>query len=721
MCLSAVQAQEASDDRPIPLLHGDVDLRGSMDEVVVPVIIPPDKAFDRATLNLSYSNALAVLPDRSGLDLALNGRPLATLPLVGAQGAAGASIDLPAGILQSGRNEFRFQVRQAHRLPCSRERFEELWSKLRQDASSLTLHGTGERKPVDPASITAFLAASAFDGEPLAIAARAPADLTTMELGSRVAQAVALVRGDRPLSVDALATEGLDWPRFAGRNLALIGTMEDLSPFLEPEDLASLVEGRPLIRRLPADPDHVAMFFVGSDMAAAKRAVDGFAGMATRPLEPPRLFEIDRAGEFKLSDLGFRTQELPMGVTEPMQLQFRLPPSFYAADGQRMELVLNYAYADSMAATAALVVKVNGISATKIRLDDPRGAIVDGARMNLTLGMFHPGINTIAIYPMLDPVSEAACMKDGPVLSLFEDGRLSMPEFARLTHGGDLRDLVDDGFPYGQEQAQVMVSGRDPATIGAAYTLLGKLSQRHGELLGRLEFVPAGATPRGHLIAVGTPDTLPPSLVAKLGLPWQAGEEPVPVAQSPLADATATPVAASTPDPRDSWRSRLSEEDGRAGGSLLDRLRELLISGASAEGETAGLVRPAAPAASLPGSGGAMLVEVASPWAPERIATVLVADRAGYLLPGIDEIIEEPRWSELGGDRVRWRARDNDVIAERLNPRFPLQVPEPDPVQWRLAALTWLAQNRLIWLGLMVGALMSASLVTSLLLRMRRH
>jgi hypothetical protein len=308
------------------------------------------------------------------------------------------------------------------------------------------------------------------------------------------------------------------------------------------------------------------------------------------------------------------------------------------------------------------------------------------------------------------------------VLSLFDDSRLTMPEFARLTHGGDLRDLVDDAYPYGQEQAQVLVAGGDLATIGAAYTLLGKLSQRRGELLGKLEFVPVGAMPRGHLIAVGTPDTLPPSLVSTLGVPWRGEEDAVPVALSPsVAGVTAVPIAASVPDPRDAWRSRLSEEPGHEGDTLLDRVRELLISGASAEGEEGRMIRPAASAASLSASGGAMLVEVASPWAAERIATVLIADKAANLEPGITEIIEEPRWTELGGDRARWRAHDGEVVAERLNARFVLDQPEPDPQQWRLTALTWLAQNRWAWLGLVLGTLMSTSLATSLLLRLRRH
>ena len=116
-----------------------------------------------------------------------------------------------------------------------------------------------------------------------------------------------------------------------------------------------------------------------------------------------------------------------------------------------------------------------------------------------------------------------------------------------------------------------------------------------------------------------------------------------------------------------------------------------------------------------------MLVEVASPWAAQKIATVLVADRPDNFQRGLAAIIAEPRWSELGGDRARWQPRDNDVISERMNATFLLQEPEPDPVQWRLMALTWLAQNRWTWLGLIIGALASASMATSLLLRMRRH
>ena len=87
------------------------------------------------------------------------------------------------------------------------------------------------------------------------------------------------------------------------------------------------------------------------------------------------------------------------------------------------------------------------------------------------------GADSYTRYELLDPASAKACDGGAPMLSLFQDSRITMPDFARLTHGGQLYDLVDDGFPYGEEPAAVMVSARDPAALGAAWTLLGKLAQ----------------------------------------------------------------------------------------------------------------------------------------------------------------------------------------------------------------------------------------------------
>ena len=699
----------------VTLLNKDVDLTGSAAELVVPFVLPPDEPFDRATLDVTYSNALAVLPDRSGMDVSLNGKPLTKLPLVGAQGAAAAAIDLPASSFKPGRNELRFQVRQSHRLACSLDRFGELWTKLKTSGTSLSLRRIGERLPIDAASVTGFLAASVFDGEPFGIAiGQSQSGQKGLELGSRVAQAVALVRGDRQQPFEAATLSTIDWATLSGRNVALIGSVDDLAELLEPDDRDALRAHHMLVRRLPADPDHVALLFTGADDAAIAQAVDQFAGSATRPLDPPPLVEIDGKTQLKLSDIGFRTRELPLGSNEPIRMQFRLPPTFYAADGQRLDLNLNYAYAAGLAATSAMTVQVNDIPANLIRLGDPNGRIVDGAKVNLTLGMFHPGINTIAIQPVLDPASEQLCQEQGPILSLFDDSMLVMPEFARLAHGGDLHDLVDDGFPYGDEPADVLVSSRDPDAVGAAFTLLGKLAQRKGEILGKLGFAAPGTTSTNHLIAIGTPDDLAPSLLAKLDLPSWRDE---PAETGPVAAVATAPVPQTAADPRDRWKSRIGEEADD--GAWWQRLRRMAISAADADVTAPVPPRPPLPAA--PGSGGTMLVEVESPWAPKHIATVLVADRPEHLAPGLAALTEEPRWTDLGGDRAQWRAGPGDVVGERRYPPFVLSAPEDDPRQWRLAVLTWLAQNRWTWLGLMLGGLLIASMTTSVALRLRRH
>ena len=181
----------------------------------------------------------------------------------------------------------RFKVHQAHRLACSVDRFGELWTKLKTGGTRLTLHRDGERRPVDAAGVTALLAASVFDGEPFTIATgESLAGERGVELGSRVAQAVALVRGERPLSFQAAPLAEVDWASLKGGNIALIGSAGELGGLLDTSGLNALAERRVLVRRLPADPDHVALVFAASDDAGLRQAVEKFVASAARAARP---------------------------------------------------------------------------------------------------------------------------------------------------------------------------------------------------------------------------------------------------------------------------------------------------------------------------------------------------------------------------------------------------------------------------------------------------
>ena len=60
------------------------------------------------------------------------------------------------------------------------------------------------------------------------------------------------------------------------------------------------------------------------------------------------------------------------------------------------------------------------------------------------------------------------------------------------------------------------------------------------------------------------------------------------------------------------------------------------------------------------------------------------------------------------------------MVSTRTHPPFALEPPQPVIGQLRLVVLTWLAQNRWVWVGLVLGMLALASMVTSFVLSRRK-
>lgn len=706
-------------ERRIDLIDRDRMLTGRQDELVVPVIVPPLPLLERTELRLNFSNALAVLPDRSQLEVSLNGRPLAALPLHAAQGSVAATMDIPAESFVVGRNELRIAARQNHRLGCSGEAFGELWTKLHKDGSGLTLTAAADASMLDPERIGGVLGASLYDHEAFTIAtAHRPGDPAALDQAARIVQAVALARGARPLPVDVLdlsLSGGVDlsaWNRLAGRNVALIGTVGELLGLLDPADMDELAGGRVLIRRLPADPAHLALIFTGNDAAAIDRAIADFVRTAQPAAAPPGEVTL-ASGTTRVTRLGFTTKEIVLGATRPVELSFSLPPTFYAGDGQKLELYLNFAYAAGLAATSALFVEVNGIDANMIRLDRPEGAIVENAKTNLTLGMFKPGLNTITLRPSLDPLDKAACASDVPMLSIFDDSRLELPEVAQLAHGGEIKSLTDQAFPYAQQASAMLFTDQDTRSLGAGLSLLGRLAQAHGAPLTDLRLAGGAEDRERHLIVVGPTGSLPAALATLVApaRPAVAGLD----AGQPPADPGSTLA-----DERSRWKERLKEGGDGQDEGVLGRVRSLLLGVARAQSKLVTPERSLEAQTSATDGGEAFLVEAASPWNERRVVTILTAEAPEDLEQGARRFIDAEVWQHLGGDRARWHASSNDVVSTRTHPPFPLAPPQPIIGQWRLVVLTWLAQNRWVWVALVLGMLALTSLVTSFVLSRRK-
>lgn len=709
----------------------------------------------RSVVTLTYSNALGVLPDGSSLQLVLNDRPVAKLPLVAAQGAVTARIDIPPTAFALGRNRLALVAEQRHRVTCGREAFDELWTRIDDKQSGLALTLEPHTANLTLAELPGLLASSVYDGEPIVVLSpRDPADGRLRGWGSSAAQALAVMREGRAQSfeVGRLAAPGArgqgsithTWPTIAGRNVAAIGTTAELAPLIGAADLAGLADGAVAVRPLPADPGHVAVILTGPDDDAVDRAVEAFG---SRPRAWPAATRVEAravartpaetafdarwlagGGSWPLSELGYVSRDLQVGFSGTREVVVDLPPDYYAGDGQRLVLHLNYAYGAGLDATSALHVRVNGAPWNMVRLDRPGGAVVENDRIGLPMGLLRPGRNRIGFAPVLQPASADLCAAGRrPMFSLFDDSRLELAPFARLAVQPDLGAFAASGFPFAHrpsDRVELVIAGDDPATVGAAWTLHGKLAQLHGRpIRAATTDATASSSAAAHLLVVGEVSALPEVLLVAAPVPLGTSDEATrspsyPTASTGPAHQNTSAVQRPAPlDDRGKWRQMLN--DPRTAGEdrgPLDGLLDRLVGGARAA--QAGPDSDRTPTAvSSFGPEAAVLAAFESPFAPGRTVTVVAAPDAEGLRKAVDRLIQPPVWDKLEGDFLRWDPAAGEAFAGRAGATFAIDPLPRDPWQLALAGRAFLSRNPAWWIGLLAVLLCGLALVTRATLR----
>jgi hypothetical protein len=334
-----------------------------------------------------------------------------------------------------------------------------------------------------------------------------------------------------------------------------------------------------------------------------------------------------------------------------------------------------------------------------------------------------PGANTVELQPLLELGEGMECPGDAAMLSVFDDSQLELPEFANVALGGDLRRFGSAAFPYaGQPDAtaQMVVLGADPATIGAAWSLRGRLAQSGAAPLRGLAVTSAIPEPaRQGLIVVGASSQLPPEW--SLPLPWRR------MATSPARspewaqtgmggeDDAGSPSAAGI---RARWAQRLQVERGGEGDTLIEKLLAKLTSSANARSGSSVSAPDAKSEPSAAGPSG-ILVARPSPALADRQLTVLTAESPAALSAATERLLAPAIWERLEGDLARWSTDSVAPITQRLEERFLIEPLGGDPSQLRLAALTFLSYERPVWIAMLLASLVLLSLGTGWALRRR--
>ncbi len=731
---AGVATGPAAADRPMSVLRLPIepqqsDLDGGLAATAAEVHLPRTLAVVGAHLVLGYANALAVEPTGSSLRLSANGEPLADLPLVAAQGVVQADVEVPPALFRSGANVFGFRVVQHHRLDCTRRAFEELWTRIDAASSYLELQVVPRPGSLLLSNLDSVLAASVYDHEPLAVLTTpALSDPVVLEVGGLVVEGVALRRGTRPLEVRhvrlAPGSAASALTALRGQNVVVLGRLDELARMLPDPLPAAATNGLLAVLPLPADPQHVAIVVAGGDEQAIRRAAEVFrakatawpeaaamaVGFAPLPAGAPPPATVEGGRPTTLAELGYASQDLPLDYTGTIEVPLTLPEDYYAGDGQRIVLDLNLAYGAGLAPTSALVVRVNGAPWNMLRLDRSDGALIDGTRIELPMGLFAPGANRIGLQPILHPADGALCARLGgqPMFSLFDDSRILVPAFAHLTRQPDLKLFATTAFPYGGSAAgetELVALRPDAATSGPPGRCAASSHKRAGAPLAGL--VSSFGPPAGdrHLLVIGAAADLPAALVRAAPIPLMphpaTGDEAparAPVRQA-SADGAPTPADARTPEVRSQWAQRLLADGAGADDGVVGTVTRWLIRIARAA--------PSSPAPAgrvdLPGltagSGEGALVAFRSPFAPDRTVTVLTAEDEGALGGAVPRMIEPSTWRRLEGDAAVWGAPSDPVVSRRLGETYLIAPLDTSLRQLWLLWRTWMAEQPAYWLA----------------------
>jgi cellulose synthase operon protein B len=755
-----------------------LEIRGRVGRIDLALPLEEGAVVQQAALKLAYLSSPALVSERSRMVVVLNQNALAELPLAPRRDPTRAELTLPSELFQPGSNLLSLSAVQEHRDGCRRSLIDDLWTRIDPSNSYVAIRLARRDVPLDLADFGAPNWPIGRDGAAVPVVTTAPIETDAwLRIGGLVAQGVAL-RTDRPVTLqhrvltgapasteqgDGTADQPLQSLPFAHH--VLLGTADQLAQVLGPHAAAAIIGPYLGVRSPVADGDPAALIVSGRDEDDVLFAARAFANPAL-PLVDAPLMIIDTApapgvatppfivpGQLHtLAQLADPETLPPEGEPEQRtSFAIMLPPDFYVTDNRKAELRLNYGYKPNLGAGSGLHVIINGAYAGLINLEGrPEGGIVEGQSVRVPVRLFRPGRNVLSFEPALTNEDAVACgpvVDSGPSVGVFGDSTIRLPEVSRVVTLPDLGLMTSLAFPYGGDPAAgVVATSYDPATVGAVWTLVGKLAQTAGMPLPDLNLSFA-ASDHLHSLFVGPLEQMDRRLLARtpveqihlrpsdaeqragagLGVGLQAALNQ-PLAAQAMGEAA--PGTGSRLADRATWEREVGPSAAAPAGALdrfaaaLDGLMRRISSAAAA----------AVPAGWSSGGGGADVsflgdpskefdgaaLTMASPFTRRGTATIITAIDPPALERAMAELIQPATWYGLRGDVSVWAVGRPGAAAAQVGTRFPMDDP-PDGLRQTILYLnSYLAEHPALWVIAVVLGILVLAALTSLASRNAR-
>jgi hypothetical protein len=515
--LSASPAPQAASTllRRLPPSPRGSRLWGEQASVSAPVYVTRRQADANVRFRIGSLSSVSVLPESGTLTIAVNGTRIRDVPLGAAYGLRLTEFDIPAGLLKEGWNSVGISAHHRHRVDCSVDAAEELWTRVDPAETGFLFPESTAR--ISELSDIAAISPRPDGAVPIGIVLDAKHLLAgdDVERLGRAVQGIALAgRFAQPIvEFDSTGGTGLDL--VVGKVGEVAGRIDQATMDKITGPTIALVPGaerrRPTIVVTGQSDADLDLAIAQLGMVSALGTSDGLKTLAGASGHP-----IDAYGQtLTFSDLGIETQEL-IGGTLRVGFNTALPNDFLPADYDRVALDFSGGYAARLGADTQIIVEVNGQSAGSIRLAAPTGDSFRHKRHFLPLTAFRPGQNRIELRvnaPNGKGCDNSAVASATPRVWLDGTSKVTFPAVARVGRVPDLAMTSSGAFPFAAAAGKMIlvVPTPDRDTLGAALTIMARLGLAAGAQIpfAYAASVPAGAP--GNVLVVAPARALDPA------------------------------------------------------------------------------------------------------------------------------------------------------------------------------------------------------------------
>ena len=653
-------------------------LQGEVAARTLPFAVTAHEALRGGRFQLSFLNAVSVMPEASALRVFVNDVAVGTTTIDAGTETRTAVFDVPGGILRPGTNAVRIEASQRHRVDCSLAATYELWTQVdpartgflfAPDALSYGRLEDLMAVPLDAGGVARIRAVLP-----------AGADAASVNRVMRAVQDIAVAGNFQRPDVEIAQTPG------TGPGIdVVVATRQTIAA--DPALRAAIGSEQPPIAVLNGNGKGRAMLVLsGRSAEELNQVITEFARTARRAAatgtEPGRLARIALQGvpvtensRIALRDLGVRAEEFD-GRLYRTAFDIRMPADFYPADYGKAALYLAAGYVGGLKIDNQVTVRINDRVAAGLPLTNQEGEVFKGRRIALPLKAFRPGFNHIDIEVRLAAKADETCdplaaLNGKTRFVMFAESELEIPRLARMAQMPNLSGTAGNGFPYSTSATRLYVPYPDATSVGAAGTLLARLAVAAGKALPVAMMLSAPPRDAGSALIVGAFPDLNPAVVSSTGLEVNAlrtawatkgqGYQTASlsgIAADPITTGSIATHGAATPElgwiqpsPRqsgpsyDDWSRRVSETNRTRG--LLTSVGSWLHDGLGLDMDEMGL--PISHSATVPINPSTALVvgQAEAPSVPGATWTVVTAPSVTALKAGVDALVAPSMWNAL--------------------------------------------------------------------------